>query len=586
MEYLILLIVICLQLVFFYSTYRQTRILIDLYPDVSSNFNLKRIKTYAVNNQIKIWNELPYLRELSNFVEINNGKWEHEKWILFFQTIKQRYKDVIEEELGEELEIAKKIYQSPEFSFKEVEIIKPDSAWNDDFAQVVNETNDYLITNKGSAIDFNIIKGISERKSDEIENSIFATIAVPLYLGLIGTMLGIVVGIFKMDVDIQDLKPETVSFLLGGVKIAMIASIFGLGMTLINNAVFFKNAKFERDKEQNHYYNFIQKKLLPVVSTDISQNVAKQLGSIAESLAVFNREFSVNNLKFKESMHEIHGILSNSTQYIDRLQKVDKSLKPINDLYITIASSVEKFEKFSQYQTSLIEVITHSTVSMQNAEKVFDKIAYVDNNMTTIFREIQDKIVAANEVVKLIKFQYSGIESVTDYAKIQVSEQQRKLSQIYEEFENFIKGMKLTFSDWVKNSVSDAKQEMRTLQENLKDNIDKSFDSVQTKIDTVYSNDNIDLIQQSVNSLKSEVKDLKSKTVEFSQISQITSAISKLSYSVDTLQHITKELAKKTTGETKTPIKLLLKKTLIQGVVFGGVFLVLYFLVRLISNLV
>ncbi len=582
MEYIIILIVISLQLVFFYWTYQQTRILIDLYPDVSSKFNLEKIRTYIVNNLIKIWDEIPYLSEIFNFIETNNGKWEHESWITFLISIQKRHPEVSEVQLGEEVEIAKKIFQKRKVSFKEVEIIKTDNYWNDDFNQVVNETNDYLINNKGSAIDFNIIKGISERKSNEIENSIHSTIAVPLYLGLIGTMLGIVVGIFRMDIDIKELKPETVSFLLSGVKIAMIASIFGLGLTLLNNAIFFKNAKFERDQEQNHYYNFIQKFLLPVVASDITQNVAKQLGSIAESLTIFNREFSDNNVKFKESMQEIHGILSNSTQYIDRLQKVDKSLKPINDLYQTVASSVDKFEKFSQYQTSLIEVITHSTHSLQSADKVFEKIVMVDNNMTTIFSEIQDKIVAANEVVKLIKHQYGSITAVTDFTRDLVSSQEKNLKLVYEDFQQFLTGTKLIFSDWVKNSVSDAKQEMRSLQENLKENIDKSFDSVQSKIETVYSNDNIGLIQQSVDSLKSDVKELKSKTVEFSQISQITSAISKLSYSVDTLQQVTKELAKKTNGETKTPMKVLIKETFVQGLIFGGLFISLYFIVRLI----
>src|SRR5450759_4976468 len=70
---------------------------------------------------------------------------------------------------------------------------------NDDFLKTLSSTNSYLVNNKGSAADFNIIRDITERHTATIENIINSTISVPLFLGLAGTFFGIIYGLSFLD---------------------------------------------------------------------------------------------------------------------------------------------------------------------------------------------------------------------------------------------------------------------------------------------------------------------------------------------------------------------------------------------------
>lgn len=68
---------------------------------------------------------------------------------------------------------------------------------------ILNSINVYLERNKNAVTDFHLVKDITERNIDALEEDINLTISIPLYLGLIGTMLGIVIGLFTMS-DISD----------------------------------------------------------------------------------------------------------------------------------------------------------------------------------------------------------------------------------------------------------------------------------------------------------------------------------------------------------------------------------------------
>ena len=97
--------------------------------------------------------------------------------------------------------------------------------------------NNYLIRNKGLASDFSTIKDTVERNCTMLEDEIDTQTPFPLYIGLMCTMLGIIIGIgcialgdggFAAFVD----KPEQhIGSLMGDVAFAMAASFCGIGFT-------------------------------------------------------------------------------------------------------------------------------------------------------------------------------------------------------------------------------------------------------------------------------------------------------------------------------------------------------------------
>ena len=61
---------------------------------------------------------------------------------------------------------------------------------------ILNSVNGYLLRNKGAVSDFNLVKDIVDRNIDKVDDEISNHLPTPLYLGLMGTMLGIVGGFF------------------------------------------------------------------------------------------------------------------------------------------------------------------------------------------------------------------------------------------------------------------------------------------------------------------------------------------------------------------------------------------------------
>src|ERR1700733_13991120 len=126
--------------------------------------------------------------------------------------------------------------------------------------KIVYSLNTYLLRNKGVASDFHLIKDVVERNCDSVEEDIHQTVSLPLYLGLLGTFLGIIVGLIKISgIDFggeNNGMDMAISALLKVVMIAMVASFFGLALTVLNNGFFFKVAKARLEEGRNDFYTF------------------------------------------------------------------------------------------------------------------------------------------------------------------------------------------------------------------------------------------------------------------------------------------------------------------------------------------
>ena len=62
------------------------------------------------------------------------------------------------------------------------------------FERIVSAINNYLKKNSGAA-DYSTLKDITDRQTDTLEAQIDALVPVPIYLGICGTVLGIVIGV-------------------------------------------------------------------------------------------------------------------------------------------------------------------------------------------------------------------------------------------------------------------------------------------------------------------------------------------------------------------------------------------------------
>ena len=136
---------------------------------------------------------------------------------------------------------------------------------------IKDSINKYLGNNKGSIIDFSLLKDAVDRHCQTVEDEIQTQMPVPLYCGLAGTMLGVIIGLgsllftdsisFLMGAKAMDSvntasggAAQGVKDLLWGVAWAMVASICGITLTTVNSMLF-KKCKLQEEEGKKKFFH-------------------------------------------------------------------------------------------------------------------------------------------------------------------------------------------------------------------------------------------------------------------------------------------------------------------------------------------
>lgn len=272
----------------------------------------------------------------------------------------------------------------------ELIIIESEAKGNPVFSDILFSLNNYLIHNRNTAYDFSLIKDIVERNTDTVENDIELSISIPLYLGLMGTMIGIIIGLFNMpglsamaDMNTNGLLlNEGISSLIGGVKIAMIGSFSGLLFTICNSGWRFKGSRSLVEARKNSFYTFIQTDLLPIMKQDLAATVE----SLQRNLLKFNTGFTTN-------LTQLSGVFDASIRSIkaqkELIDAIDKTkVSEMTEYNIAVLrqmdTSVKQFERFNGYLTNVNSLVENS---QQVVGKTNELLSRTDN-----FKVIADSI--------------------------------------------------------------------------------------------------------------------------------------------------------------------------------------------------
>jgi 6-pyruvoyl-tetrahydropterin synthase len=192
---------------------------------------------------------------------------------------------------------------------------------NETLEDILFSVNGYLLRNKGAVSDFNLVKDIVDRNIDKVDDEISNNLPTPLYLGLMGTMLGIVGGLFFMP-TVSGGETENaiggIDALLGGVKIAMFASVSGLALTILSNYFFFK-ARKKVEHQKHDFFTFIQTRLLPI----LSKNTSSSIYSLQTNLLKFNSDFKTNMNSFSKTVNEVKETFDSQLEVVQELKRID-----------------------------------------------------------------------------------------------------------------------------------------------------------------------------------------------------------------------------------------------------------------------
>ena len=259
---------------------------------------------------------------------------------------------------------------------------------------IVKTINNYLKKNKGGAADFHLIKDIVERHTDSIDEEINHKLPVPIYLGLMGTVLGIIIGLFSLNFQFDpatnslngELFVNSVSGLINGVKLAMICSFVGLLLTTFLSSWRYMGAKSKLEAQKNAFYDFIQTRLLPQMTKDATSTIL----ALQSNLEKFNTSFEENIKGFGGIMDEIHTAFDSQVALQKELKKMDLTqVANLNaNVLVQLRNSMTEFEKFTQYLGQMNSFV-HSTAKL--TDSINDQLQRTEA-VETITNAMQDHI--------------------------------------------------------------------------------------------------------------------------------------------------------------------------------------------------
>ncbi|MFD2247948.1 hypothetical protein [Pontibacter ruber] len=360
------------------------------------------------------------------------------------------------------------------------------------FGKILRSTNEYLKRNKGAAADFDILKDVAERHSEALDSEVQSTVATPLYVGLLGTFSGVIIGLSSLiwsgmrapdeAAGTSFITENNIPSFLFGVMIAMAGSFFGLLTTLLGNH-HLKNARSTRDKYKNEYYTFLQTHLLPKLNSDM----AASLGNLKSVLDSFNKDFLDKVLGFRPIVDSLSDNIRTQKEFIQKLDEIGFTQMANANLQVfdKLKESEQLFQNFMNYQVALNESVQKGGELTHNIEQVlsrliglqegFDQVpGYLQKHDESIQRQVdffgRHQQDMDNIAARIEQYFDKAALRLTDLMEARLQHQERDAQNAYEKWQEHFRRLN---EDNVYQRILDYMQPFENLnqqQENLNTN--------------------------------------------------------------------------------------------------------------------
>lgn len=382
---------------------------------------------------------------------------------------------------------------------------------NSVFLSIKDSINKYLGNNSGSVIDFQLLKDAVDRHCDSVENDINTLTPVPLYCGLVGTMAGVICGLFPLllsgaliyllsgtippdqtKVQMDLMAANGINELLSGVAWAMLASICGIILTTLSS-ILFKRYKLCGEAEKNTFLAWLQAKLLPELPSDTSD----ALNKLVKNLNHFNSTFSQNTTELRGALSSVNESYRIQADIIKAVHDMDvmKMAKANVNVLRELKECTDKLEQFNEYlndihgYTDAIHTFTTQFEQEANRLHVLEEIQqYFMRHKAEIAKDSADVDVALRKALK----------TINESASTSASELSKTLIEQSEQFKRIVNDEKETFeqiSNDIKNQFSTQLNQIPMLEKKLGE-----ISEIPAKLDKLISR-----IESSNSSLSSSV---------------------------------------------------------------------------------
>jgi len=348
-----------------------------------------------------------------------------------------------------------------------------------------------------------LLKDAVDRHCDAVENDVNTLTPVPLYCGLAGTMLGVILGLASLLTtgSVTDLlnsgsgnfgaAATGVSDLLEGVAFAMVASIFGIAFTT-TGSILFKSYKLEGEAGKNTFLAWLQARLLPELPSDTSD----ALNNLVKNLYKFNNTFSENTSKLGDALKNVNESYRIQADIIQSVHDMDvmKMAKANINVLKELKECTDKLEIFNQYlndihgYTDAIHTFTTQFEQESNRLHVLEEIQqYFSRHKAEIAKDAADSDVALREALhSLRESSESNAKELNSIFVEQAENFKRILKEEKESFEQVNQDLQAQFSTQLKE-IPMLEQKLADVAE-IPQKIDEMIARLEQSNSQLYSN--------------------------------------------------------------------------------------------------
>ncbi len=362
-----------------------------------------------------------------------------------------------------------------EINGEEVTQLKQVGANGSDLNKLIAEINHYVAKTKGTT-DFAVIQNKVERKLNMRYDQSIAKLAFPTYYGLMGTFIGVFIGIYMFNrgfSSVEGITDDSIRNLLKGVMVSMSTSLVGLAMTTYNNHKAAESRKsIEEDK--NAFFDFIQTELMPSLDVSMVLAITRLHETVDRFEPAFNGVISRFQTTFDNctrafgdsfeknvtavaaavdtmgrNMDKINENISLQQQLLSTLKSgelvrgMDKYIEAA-DHFVSITKSLDKFEEARRMMLAAAQ----EAISLQNTysdalrvpkeiavkvNQILDRIKTFEDNVNRVGGSLENRQILGNDIIETIREQINTIRKKDKIAMKYFEIADGKLSDVFEE---------------------------------------------------------------------------------------------------------------------------------------------------------
>lgn len=378
-----------------------------------------------------------------------------------------------------------------------------------DLNQILSEINHYVVKTRGTT-DFAVIQNKVERNLAMRYDQAMAKLSFPTNIGLMGTFLGVFLGIVMFVLGFngsETLRDSSVRNLLIGVLISMSTSFVGLLLTTINTGRI-GEAQKNVESDKNEFYDFIQTELMPSLDVSLVVAISKLhetvdqfepafYGVISRFQNTFDRCTKAFGDSFETSVKTVANAVNVMGQNMDKineniaLQKsvistfkseevvrgLEKYVEAANH-FVGITQSLNKFEEARRMMLAAAQ----EAINLQNAyseslviprevalriNQILDRVKNFEANIERLGDKLNEREILGNDVVNAIRDQVNAIEKKSKIADSYLEIADGKLEDLYQEQTKAIDALNKRY----RAAIGEHAEEFDKLIDDLKEDI-------------------------------------------------------------------------------------------------------------------